>query len=100
MMVRQNKWRAARYGNKARMVHARHYRVQSVTEIVADLIDKLRDVAVDLGCESELLYVNEIARGDGWADRQRQILDETKDPSQIVSQLAAQSRISDNGATP
>jgi carboxylate-amine ligase len=99
MMVRQNKWRAARYGNSARLVHARHYRVQSVTEIVGDLIDNLRDVAVDLGCESELLFVNEIARGDGWADRQRQILDETKDPINIVRQLSAQSRISENGAT-
>lgn len=97
MMVRQNKWRASRYGNKARLVHARHYQVQSVEEIVADLVEKLRDVAVDLGCETELLYVNEIACGDGWADRQRQILDETKDPINIVRLLSAQSRISEDG---
>jgi carboxylate-amine ligase len=98
MMVRQNKWRAARFGNSARLVHARHYRVQPVTEIVGDLVDHLRDVAVDLGCESELLFVNEIARGDGWSDRQRGIMDLTKDPSNIVRQLSAQSRISDGGA--
>jgi carboxylate-amine ligase len=98
MMVRQNKWRAARFGNSARLVHARHYRVQPVTEIVGDLVDHLRDVAVDLGCESELLFVNEIARGDGWSQRQRGIMDLTKDPSNIVRQLSAQSRISDGGA--
>lgn len=98
MMVRQNKWRAARYGNNARLVHARKYEVQTVSDIVDDMVDKLRDVAVDLGCESELLFVREMARGDGWADRQRQILDETKDPSNIVRQLSAQSRVSSGGA--
>jgi carboxylate-amine ligase len=98
MMVRQNKWRAARFGNSARLVHARHYRVQPVTKIADDLVDHLRDVAVDLGCETELLFVKEIAHGDGWSDRQREIMDLTKDPRNIVRQLSGQSRISDSGA--
>ncbi len=98
MMVRQNKWRAARFGNSARLVHARHYRVQPVTKIADDLVDHLRDVAVDLGCETELLFVKEIAHGDGWSDRQREIMDLTKDPRNIVRQLSGQSRISDGGA--
>jgi len=95
MMVRQNKWRAARFGCSARLVHARDYRVEPVTQIACDLVDRLRDVAVDLGCESELLFVKEIAKGDSWAQRQRGILETTKDPSNIVRQLSAQSRISD-----
>jgi len=94
MMVRQNKWRAARYGGSARLVHARDYRVQSVSEIAFGLVDRLRDVAVDLGCESELLYVREIASDRDWAQRQREILGLTQDRREVVQQVSDQARIS------
>jgi carboxylate-amine ligase len=100
MMVRQNKWRAARFGSSARLVHAQDYRVRSVEEIAGDMVDRLRDVSLDLGCESELLSVKEIAAGDSWADRQRTIMNQTGDPSEIVRQLSAQSRISELGTIP
>lgn len=94
MMVRQNKWRAARYGVSARLVHARDYCVQPVSEIACGMVDRLRDIAVDLGCESELLFVREIASGEGWAQQQRGILSITQDPRQIVKQLSDKARTS------
>ena len=96
MMVRQNKWRAARFGSAARLVNARDYRVRTVSEIVTGLVDRLRDISLDLGCESELLFVKEIARGEGWAHKQRRIMEATEDASEIVRQLSRQSRISDS----
>jgi carboxylate-amine ligase len=98
MMVRQNKWRAARFGSDARLVHAHDYSVVPVTEIATRLVDRLHDVAVELGCETELLYVKEIALTEGWAQRQRRIMDATGEQSEIVRQLTEQSRISDFGA--
>lgn len=95
MMVRQNKWRAARFGSSARLVHARDYRVRPVSDIVSGLVDRLREIAVDLGCEAELLFVKEIAHGEGWAQRQRQIMETTESASEIVRDLSVQSRISD-----
>ncbi len=95
MMVRQNKWRAARFGLGARLVDTRSYGVRSVQDIANSLVDYLRDVAKDLGCESELLLVKEIAAGADWATRQRNILEKTGQPSEIVRQLSEQSRISD-----
>ncbi len=97
MMVRQNKWRAARFGISTSLVQAQDYGVRTVQQIAADLVGRLQDVAVDLGCESELLFVNEIAAGDSWSDRQRGILERTGEPSEIVRQLSAQSRVSDTG---
>lgn len=99
MMVRQNKWRAARFGIDARLVHARDYSVQSVSEIAGRLVDILRDVAVELKCESELLFVKEIANSAGWAHRQRTIMEQTGRRSEVVRQLSEQSRISNFGAT-
>jgi carboxylate-amine ligase len=98
MMVRQNKWRAARFGSDSRLVHARDYSVQPVSEIATRLVDRLRGVAVELGCETELLYVKEIVQAEGWSQRQRGILQATGEPSEIVRQLSEQSRISDFGA--
>ncbi|MDA9859505.1 glutamate--cysteine ligase, partial [Rubripirellula sp.] len=96
MMVRQNKWRAARYGNSARLVNARDYRVQTLPEIVDGMIDHLQGVAQDLGCESELLFVREIASGDDWAKRQRDIFHASGgNKRQIVEQLSKQSRLTD-----
>jgi carboxylate-amine ligase len=95
MMVRQNKWRAARYGMSAKLVHARDYRVQPVTQIACDLVDRLRGVAQDLGCEADLLYVKQITQGNGWAESQRSILQSTGRPAAIVEQLSNQARLSD-----
>ena len=94
MMVRQNKWRAARFGGSARLVHDRDYVVQPVSEIAFGLVDRLRDVAVDLGCESELLFVREIASDRDWAQRQREILSLTQDRREVVKRVSDQARIS------
>ena len=87
MMVRQNKWRAARFGRSARLVHARDYCVQPVSEIASGLVDRLHDVAIDLGCESELLFVREIAKDQDWAQRQREIFAATQDRRRLSSSL-------------
>ncbi|MCC9601281.1 YbdK family carboxylate-amine ligase [Stieleria sp. JC731] len=93
MMVRQNKWRASRYGLTAMLVNTYDYSQQSVPEIACDLVDKLQGVAQDLGCETELLYVKEIASSGGWAERQRSILRETGSAKEIVRQLTEQSLV-------
>ena len=98
MMVRQNKWRAARFGPAAKLVNTRDYTVHSVSDIACNMVDRLRGVAQDLGCESDLLFVRDIARSPSFADRQREILEKTGQPIEIVRQLSEQSRISKVGA--
>ena len=94
MMVRQNKWRACRFGNQAHLVNSYTYDVQPVRHIVSDLISKLRPVARDLDCLDYLEQTQPIADGVSWAKRQRNILEQTGDPTEIVRQLTTESRIS------
>lgn len=93
MMVRQNKWRAARYGLSATLVDTFTYSEKSVPEIANRMVDQLRGVAQDLGCETELLTVRDIASGIDWADRQRAVLRSTGHREEIVKQLVRQSRV-------
>ncbi|GAB5401908.1 MAG: glutamate--cysteine ligase [Aureliella sp.] len=87
MMVRQNKWRAARYGIDARLVNAQDYKAVPVRESVGQLVDQLRGVSQDLRCEDELLSVKEIIAGPSWATRQREILQQSGNPQSIVDTL-------------
>lgn len=95
MMVRQNKWRACRYGTQAQLVNSYTFEVQSVSEITRMLIDRLGPTAETLGCLSHLQQVQSIADGPSWADRQEEILEKTNSPEAIVRQLTDQSRVGD-----
>lgn len=93
MMVRQNKWRAARYGRGATLVNTFDYSEQSISEITTRMVDQLRGVAQDLRCETELQWVLDLANGPDWAERQRAILERTNDPKQVVAELCKSSRL-------
>lgn len=94
MFVRQNKWRACRYGNRARLVNAYTFEAQTVDAIVADLVTRLRPQAEELGCWEDLQRVSSFAESIGWSDQQRFILAESRDPREIVRRMTIASRIS------
>ncbi len=95
MMVRQNKWRACRFGNQAQLVNAYTHEVQPVSQIVANLVKWLTPAAEELDCLPYLTDCNRIATSDSWADRQRNILCETGDSKDVVRRLTAVSRLGD-----
>ncbi len=93
MMVRQNKWRAARFGTRAQLVNSYTYKVQPLGEVLRTLTDWLRPTAESLECVSYLEQARNIADGPSWSDRQLAILDETGDPAEIVRRLNAAARV-------
>ncbi|MCA9119367.1 MAG: YbdK family carboxylate-amine ligase [Planctomycetaceae bacterium] len=93
MMVRQNKWRAARFGTKAELVNSDTYQVQPLSEVVRTLTDWLRPTAASLDCLSYLDGAKRIAVGPSWADRQLAIFDETGDRAEVVRRLTATARV-------
>ncbi|REJ69145.1 MAG: YbdK family carboxylate-amine ligase [Planctomycetota bacterium] len=94
MMVRQNKWRACRFGMKAELVDSFTYNVEPLPKIVDYLVTHLRTTARHLECFSYLEKLLDVVGGESWADRQQRLLDETGDPAEVVRQLTAQSRLS------
>jgi len=96
MMVQQNKWRAARFGNQAKLVDTNTYRSASVTDTVKSLMQKLKNTAADLACEHYLEHCLTMARTPSAAQRQLDILAETNDKQEMVRRLVEAARITDS----
>jgi glutamate---cysteine ligase / carboxylate-amine ligase len=69
--VRENKWRAARYGLDAEIIVAPDGRETLVSDALRELVDELGPTADRLGCVDELQTVLRIV--DGGASYQRQL---------------------------
>jgi len=93
MMVRQNKWRACRYGLEARLVDCHTYGARPVREIVPDLVHRLMPVAAERGCQDYLRRVLNLASGPTGSERQLALFKETNDAVEVVRRLTAASRL-------
>jgi len=71
--VRENKWRAARYGLDAEIIVDRSCREREVTDDIDDLLLRLEPVARRLGCESDLAAVARIPAVGAGYERQRKV---------------------------
>ena len=94
MMVRQNKWRASRYGLDAQLVDSFTFRPHPAREVISNLIELLRPSGRRLECEPYLDRVLDLIAGETWADRQLSLLRETGSPRELVRQLTTNSRVS------
>jgi carboxylate-amine ligase len=93
MMVQQNKWRAARFGNQANLVDTDTYRVKSLQRTVERLVEMLSPTAEELGCENYLAHCLTMASQPSAAQRQLDLLAETNDPREVVKRLTEESRV-------
>ncbi|MEQ6898626.1 glutamate--cysteine ligase [Microbacterium sp. KR10-403] len=73
--VRENKWRAARYGLDARLIIDRDGRQRPVREHLVETVHALGGVADDLGCARELTGVLSILEGGNSSMRQTRVAD-------------------------
>ncbi len=73
-LVKENKWRAARYGMDAEIITPdRDGRLRPVRRYIAEWIDRLLPIARDLGCEDDLLFADELCSGGTSYERQREV---------------------------
>ena len=86
-LIRQNKWRACRYGMDARLVDPASYQAVPARQVVHRLIDRLQPRADELGCASYLESVHDIADRPTGSVRQLQIFEETNDLTEVVRRM-------------
>lgn len=87
--VRENKWRAARYGLDATIIVDRAGRQRPVADDIAGLISRLEPVAFRLECVAELQSVRDIIAHGGSSTRQRNTAALAHgDLTAVVAQLA------------
>ncbi len=85
--VRENKWRAARYGLDAEIIRDEEGNLLSLRRSVGDTIEMLEPVAERLGCYEDLCRVNDILERGTSATRQREVYAKSRDLSQVVDSL-------------
>ncbi len=72
-VVRENKWRAARYGMDAEIIVGEDNRLVPVREALAELVHDLSPTAERLGCLPELQHVLAVVEGGASYERQRAV---------------------------
>jgi carboxylate-amine ligase len=91
--VRENKWRAARYGLEAEIILNASGNERLVTEDIRDLLVSLAPIAADLGCPRELDQVNLILTKGASYQRQLRVAEANGgDLAAVVASLAKELR--------
>ena len=92
-LVRENKWRAARYGLDAEIVIDNTGSLQPVTEAITDLVDDLLPIARRLDCERELESIPRLIQRGASYQRQRAVAAANNgDLAAVVDSLIAEMR--------
>jgi carboxylate-amine ligase len=72
-VVRENKWRAARYGLDAEIVVNAQGTVRPVRVALTDMVEELMPISRRLGCQDELALVHRVLETGASYDRQRRV---------------------------
>jgi carboxylate-amine ligase len=86
-VLRQNKWRAARYGTEAELIVDQQGTTKPLPTAVTELVTALRPVGVQLGCDQELEGVLGILEEGPSYQRQRALVEGGGDLRAVVGQL-------------
>jgi glutamate---cysteine ligase / carboxylate-amine ligase len=86
-LIRQNKWRACRYGMDAKLVDAGTHQAIEARQVVCNLVDRLRGRSQELGCAPFLEIVSGMAERPTGSVRQLRIFDETQNLAEVVRRM-------------
>ncbi|MGH2788562.1 MAG: glutamate--cysteine ligase [Actinomycetota bacterium] len=85
--IRENKWRAARWGLDAEIIRDEEGNLMSLRRSIGDLVNRLEPVAERLGCRDELLGIEDILERGTSSTRQREVFAHTHDLARVVDSL-------------
>jgi carboxylate-amine ligase len=87
LLVRQNRWRACRYGLEAEVVDPGTLQAVPVRQAIKRLVGDLRDAAVELGCVDYLESARLAASLPSGSVRQLALFEQTGDLAEVVRTL-------------
>jgi carboxylate-amine ligase len=88
-IVRENKWRATRYGLDASIIVDNTGTQRALRDDLEALLEELAPIAEELGCSKELANVVTLLHEGNWSKRQRKIYAESGDLKDVVRYLSA-----------
>lgn len=97
-ILRDNKWRAARFGLSADIVVNSAGQVRPMVEVITDTLEQLQPTAQTLDCLRELQDVHTIIERRPSADRQRAVYRERGSLTDVIESLRAEFRTDTMGA--
>jgi carboxylate-amine ligase len=89
----ENKWRASRYGLNAAFYDVEKGVSVPAKEAARALVDELRPISQELGCENELLDVLEIVENGTGSQHQRRVYEKSGDFLDVVAFLIENTRL-------
>ena len=89
-LIKENKWRAARYGIDGRMIDFGKQEEVPTRNLILELLDFIDDVVDELGSRHEVEYVLKMMEMGTGADRQLQVFRETNDLHKVVDYILAE----------
>ena len=90
--IRDNKWRAARWGLDAEIIRDEDGNVMALRRSLNEVVEKLAPTAEKLGCLRELGGVQDILERGTSSTRQREVFAETHDLSAVIDSLVEEMR--------
>lgn len=83
-IVRENKWRATRYGLDASIIVDNHGTQKSLRDDIEALLEDLAPLAEQLGCSKELGSICPLLSDGNWSKRQRAVFTQSGDLKDVV----------------
>ncbi len=91
-LIMENKWRAARYGLKGKLIDFDREIEVPARELMLEYLDFVDDVVDELGSRTEIDYIRTMLdRGCG-ADRQLKVFAETQDLKKVVEYIVSETQ--------
>src|SRR5262249_7253142 len=97
LLVRQNRWRAARYGLGASLVDPHTLETAPARRLAERLVRRLRGAAAVLGCAEALESAAALAAGPTGAERQMALYRQAGDLAEVIRILVARSSLAPAG---
>jgi glutamate---cysteine ligase / carboxylate-amine ligase len=86
-LINENKWRAARYGIRGKLIDFGKEQEVPVEELTLELLDFVDDVVDELGSREQLQYIHTMLKNGTGADRQLEVFNKTNDLNAVVDYI-------------